>query len=47
MQWECSPTESALDLGYGKFKRLWFILRDNQIVQKKPNDNLRKMINSD
>ena len=32
MQWECSPTESALDLGYGKFKRLWFVLRDNQIV---------------
>ena len=28
-----------LTWGYGKFKRLWFILRDNQIVNVKSHDS--------
>ena len=37
-----SPTKSALDLGYGKFKRLWFLFKrqvdckcGNQVIAQK------------
>ena len=43
MQGKCKSNhafrQSALDLGYGKFRRLWFILRDNQIANMKPCDS--------
>ena len=51
MQGKCKSNyalrQRVLDLGYGKFKRLWFILRDNHIVNMKPKDSSTKLINND